>query len=130
MKRQLVTFIGLCSACVMSYADTTITTNTGNTQPPSTAINTPATTPPPPATQPNQGYNSPRDIRPGVYTTENGNGSSSTNYTTGTKNPYIIDNNSNNTAPPAIYPQVMPWGGCGSHRCPHPGPGPRPGPLR
>lgn len=41
---------------------------------------------------------------PGVYTQQNPDGSSSTNYTTGDKNPYIVDPPNNNNA--AIQPFV------------------------
>lgn len=62
-------------------------------------------------------------LPPGTYTMNNGNGTTSTVYTTGDKQPYIVDNNCNQT--PAIVPYVnVPVVGGGSG--PHPRPGPRP----
>lgn len=75
----------------------------------------------PPANQ-NNIYD-PRVPPAGVYKTDNGDGSSSTTYTTGEKKPYITDNNCNSTAA-TVQPYV--YGGPGGG----PGPGPRPGPRR
>lgn len=47
----------------------------------------------------------PSGIRPGTYVTRNADGSSNTQYTTGDKQPYIVDNNCNQQN---IQPYVQP----------------------
>ena len=84
----------------------TINNNTGQPMPPDTA-------PPPPQQQQPQCANAnqnniydPRVPPAGVYTTRNGDGASSTTYTTGEKKPYIVDNNRNGSSSPQAMPQV------------------------
>lgn len=50
-------------------------------------------------------------LRPGTYTRDNGNGSSDTIYTTGDKQPYMVDNNcnnNNNVSSAPITPYIFP----------------------
>jgi hypothetical protein len=70
----------------------------------------------------NNSYGTPSNgLPPGTYTTNNGNGTTSTIYTTGDKQPYIVDNNCNPSPIIQPYVNVPPIGGG-----PNPGPRPRP----
>lgn len=79
----------------------------------------------PPAQSPcnNNSYGtSGNGMPPGTYTMNNSNGTTSTVYTTGDKQPYIVDNNCNQSPVIEPYVNVQPPIGGG------PGPNPRPGP--
>lgn len=70
-------------------------------------------------------------LPPGAYTIQNGNGSTDRLYTTGDKQPYIVDNNCNQS--PVIQPYVYtqpPYAGPTPSPGPKPGPAPHPGPMR
>ncbi|VVC77094.1 hypothetical protein AQUSIP_24210 [Aquicella siphonis] len=96
-----------------AFADQTIINNNGQA---------PASTPP----TCNGSYStSGNGLPPGAYSIPNGDGTSDRLYTTGDKQPYIVDNNCNQS--PIIQPYVYaqpPFSG------PAPGPGPHPGPKR
>lgn len=108
--KSIMTIIQCCCliAPISAYADQTI-------------INNNAQTPYPVQPQCNNGYSTNTGTPPGTYQVQNGNGTTSTVYTTGDKQPYIVDNNCNQNQTIQPYVYVQP---------PMPGPGPGPGPFK
>lgn len=84
---------------------------------------------PPPAQNCNSNSNDPgkNDVPPGMQIIQNGDGSSSRVFSTGTKKPYIVDSGCNNSPPiqPYVFPQYPNAGPPGPPG--GPGPGPRGG---
>lgn len=110
MKANL-TLLSLALVCtaVTCYADQPIiiNNNNNNAQPPQQNNNC------------NDNQSSNNGQKPGTYYQSNPRGGTDTVYTTGDKQPYIVDNNCNNTNTPIIQPYVY-------TNPPGPGPGPRP----
>jgi|GEM_PF-3391923 hypothetical protein len=107
MKKKLKSIMTIMRICLLFspltlYADQTI-------------INNNSQAPYPIQPQCNNGYGtSGNGLPPGTYQIQNGNGTSSTVYTTGDKQPYIVDNNcnQNQNIQPYVYvqpPMPGPW---------------------
>lgn len=106
--RQYIYGLILMTACTTANADNTVTIINNNTPP--AAASQPAQN----QQQSNQNQQSSNNncnnnqqqqsMRPGTYTTQTPNGPDTT-YTTGDKQPYIVDNNcnNNNTPVPFVY---------------------------
>jgi hypothetical protein len=79
------------------------------------------------ANQASQSYGT--GMPPGTYTIKHSDGTSNTVYTTGDKQPYIVDNSNCNSPPIQPYVYVNPpFVGSGAMPGPVPTPGPFPGP--
>lgn len=105
ISRRLALIIILSGFVQQTFADNTnVTINNGSQSEPQQNC------------QNNQSSNQ-NENTGGVYYKSNPNGGTDTVYTTGNKQPYIVDNNCNNT--PIVQPYVYapgPWGGGGRHR--------------
>lgn len=111
MQTNKILFITLlCATSISAFADNVTVNNYGPAQ-----TNNPNNNP-----NNSSGCNNYRDnsgIKPGTYYQSNPHGGTDTVYTTGDKQPFIVDPNcnNNNTSSPVIQPYIN-------------APGPRPGP--
>ena len=90
--------------CTSVYAQPPRMDN-GNMGPNTPNQNNYAPNQPPTPPQPQANYNS-NGLPPGTYNVQNGNGSSSTIYTTGDKQPYIVSPPTTGMESPVIQPYV------------------------
>lgn len=118
MRIKTLMSLAIFSMMASSTYASDVTINNTMTPPPA-APQQAQQSPCPPANQ-NNIYD-PRVPPAGVYTQRNGDGSSSTTYTTGEKKPYIVDNNCNTNPAPQPYVAITPNINSGNN------PGPRPG---
>jgi hypothetical protein len=109
-SKMLSLYLLLQTTC---FADQTIINNYS-----SSPNNSAPSAPSAPSCNSNQNSNNDKnDTPPGMQIIQNGDGSSSRVFSTGTKNPYIVDNNCNSQ--PIIQPYIYPGY---PNVNPHPGP--------